>query len=141
SVKNGELYGGNIQNRAFQTAIEDGTSISSPGSTSAVIGTPSNRRPLVVIRFDRDDVDYQQALYTAVSRTLERNPTAAFDLIAVTPAGGSPAQSALNSSAARRSAEKVLRALSDMGLPAERVTLSAMTSGDTQSNEVRIYMR
>jgi len=141
SVKNGELYGGSIQNRAFQTAIEDGTRISSPGSASALISTPSNRRPLVVIRFDRDDVDYQQALYTAVSRTLERNPTAAFDLIAVTPAGGSPAQAALNSSSARRNAEKVLRALSDMGLPAERVTLSAMTSGDTQTNEVRIYMR
>ncbi len=141
SVKNGELYGGGLQNQAFLTAIEDGTTITSPGSASAVISTPSNRRPLVVIRFDRDDVDYQQALYTAVSRALERSPSAAFDLIAVTPASSSPAQASLNSSAARRSAEKVLRALSDMGLPAERVTLSAMTSGEAQSNEVRIYMR
>ena len=41
------------------------------------------RRPLVVIRFDRANVPYEQALYTAVSRALERRPQALFDLVAV----------------------------------------------------------
>ncbi|MAG23835.1 MAG: hypothetical protein CMM09_07200, partial [Rhodospirillaceae bacterium] len=103
--------------------------------------SPTNRRPLVVIRFDRKNVNYQQALYTAVNRAISRRPDAAFDLVAVTPSGGSPTQLSINSNSARRSAEEVLRALSDMGLPAERVKLSAMSSGEAQTNEVRIYLR
>jgi len=35
----------------------------------------------------------------------------------------------------------VLRSLSDMGLPADRVSLSATTSTSVQSNEVQIYVR
>jgi hypothetical protein len=41
----------------------------------------------------------------------------------------------------KRNAESVLRSLSDMGLPLDRVRLSAMTSGQAASNEVHIYVR
>ena len=37
--------------------------------------------------------------------------------------------------------ESVLRALSDMGMPLDRVRLSAITSGEAASNEVHIYVR
>jgi hypothetical protein len=48
---------------------------------------------------------------------------------------------ALAASNAKRQAETVLRSLTDMGLPAERVTLSASTSGSAQSNEVHVFVR
>ena len=102
---------------------------------------PDSRKPLVIIRFDRKNVDYQQALYTAVNRTLSRSPAAAFDLVAVTPSGGSSAQLSKNSYSAQHSAEEVLRALADMGLPAERIKLSAMSSDEALTNEVHIYLR
>ena len=48
---------------------------------------------------------------------------------------------ALHSDASKRNAESVLRSLTNMGLPPDRVTLSATTSTSVQSNEVQIYVR
>jgi hypothetical protein len=99
------------------------------------------RKPLVVIRFRRQNVAYEDALYNAVSRALERRPGAVFDVVAVAPVASSSSQVAVNSRAAKRDAESVLHTLTDMGLPAERVALSATTSANVASNEVEIYVR
>ncbi len=95
----------------------------------------------MVIRFDRSKVPYQQALYNAVSRVLERRPAAVFDLVAVAPASGGKARVALNSNKARRHAEEVLRALIEMGLPVARVAVSAKTMAAAKTNEVHVYLR
>jgi hypothetical protein len=86
-------------------------------------------------------VEYEQALYSAVSQALERRPQAGFDLIAVAPGQGSAAQVARGANRARRSAESVLRSLTAMGLPPSRVNLSAGTSGQAQTAEVHVYVR
>ena len=135
AVKNGELYGTSLVNRAF--AQSQALASATAQSSGPVIG----ERPLVVIRFDRPDIPYQQALYNAVSRALERKPNASFDLVAVTPKRGSAAQTAINSTQTKRNAEAVLRTLADMGLPANRVKLSATTSPDVEANEVQIFVR
>lgn len=134
AISNGEIYGTSLGNRAYAGPVAAAPS-SAPGSGLAT------GRPLVVIRFDRPNVQYEQALYEAVSRALERRPSAAFDLVAVAPAGGTPAEVALNSNNARRNAETVLRTLTNMGLPADRVSLAATTSPAAQSSEVHLYVR
>lgn len=139
AIKNGELLGSSLSNRAFATASPSPSRAAPAIARSGLPG--SVRRPLVVIRFDRQNVQYEQALYTAVSRALERRPNAMFDLVAVAPSRGSAAQVTVASNRAKRSAEQVLRSLSDMGLPADRVRLSALTSGSAQSNEVHVYVR
>jgi hypothetical protein len=131
-ISNGELYGTSLATRAY---VAPAAPASPPGAGLA------SGRPLVVIRFDRQNVEYQQALYEAVSTALERRPNAAFDLVAVSPAGGTPAEVALNSNAARRNAEAVLRTLTNMGLPPDRVSLAATTSPQAQTNEVHIFVR
>jgi len=136
AVKNGELYGTSLVNRAF---AQSQALASAAAQQSA--GPALGERPLVVIRFDRPNIQFQQALYNAVSRALERKPNASFDLVAVSPKRGSPAQMALNSTQSKRSAESVLRTLADMGLPANRVKLSSRASQDVESNEVQIYVR
>jgi hypothetical protein len=140
SIKNGEIYGASLANRAYQPAPL--ASLAPPPTNS---GRKSfaieNREPLVVIRFDRADVPYQQALYTAVSKALERRPQAQFDLVAVASGQGNAGQSAINQSQSRRNAERVLRTLTDMGLPPERVNLSATTSAQVATNEVQIFVR
>jgi predicted nucleic acid-binding protein len=135
AVKNGELYGTSLVNRAF--AQSQALASATAQSAGPVVG----ERPLVVIRFDRPNIQYQQALYNAVSRALERKPNASFDLVAVSPKRGSPAQAALNSTQSKRNAESVLRTLADMGLPGNRVKLSSRASQDVESNEVQIFVR
>ena len=139
AIKNGEPYGSNLANRAYSTAAPF-TSAAPVASARRPVGR-AQRRPLVVIRFDRPNVAFEQALYTAVSRALERRPTAGFDVVAIAPNRGSPAQVTVASLTSKRNAEAVLRSLSDMGLPLDRVRLSATTSGGAQTNEVHIYVR
>ena len=95
----------------------------------------------MVIRFDRNNVEFRQALYAAISTALERRPQSTFDLVAVAPNMGSPADVALAANASKRHAEPVLQALGEMGLPSNRVTLSSTTSPSVQTNEVHIYVR
>jgi hypothetical protein len=137
AIKNGEFFGASLASRSYNmpTAVSPATA---SGPTSSMRG----RRPLVVIRFDRPNVKYQQALYSAVSQALQRRPNATFDLVAVTPLqAGSTARVALDANAARRNAQAVLRSLTDMGLPPSRVALSATTANDASSNEVRLFVR
>jgi hypothetical protein len=141
-IKNGELFGNGLANRAFapasiQGAPARGGTRRAENPASGAIG----HRPLVVIRFDRPNPAYEQALYTAVSRAMERRPNAVFDLVAVSPTKGSQAQVALSSASAKRQAETVLRSLTEMGLPPDRVTLSSETSASAQTNEVQLFVR
>jgi hypothetical protein len=140
AIKNGELYGQSLGNRAYASAAPSG-SLPPPGSTGARSFAAENRRPLVVIRFDRPNPPYEQALYSAVSRALERRPSAAFDLVAVAPNRGSPAQVTQAQTRSKRHADQVLRVLTDMGLPQNRVSVSSTTSPETAVNEVHIYVR
>jgi len=133
SIKTGEILGASLTNRALNAATGGAQRQRRSRSTLG-------RRPLVVIRFDRPDVAYEQALYSAVSRALERRPNATFELVAVAPTSGGAARIALNTNKARRSAESVLGSLQRMGMPAERVGLSARTSQTAQTNEVHLYL-
>jgi len=137
AIKNGEILGNSLANRAYATAAPI---VAGGVKKSGLIGT-AGRRPLVIIRFDRPKVSYQQALYTAVNHVLNRRSQAGFDLVAVASGQGSAAQVTVASNKSKRNAEKVLRSLSEMGLPLQRVRLSAMTSRDAKSNEVHLYVR
>jgi len=134
AVKNGELFGSSLSNRAFGNAAP----IRGAGNT---VGNLGNRRPLVVIRFDRPNVPYQEPLFTAVREALNRRPGAVFDVVSIVPQRGTPAQVALNANQARRNAEQVVQNLTQMGLPSDRLSLSSTSSGTAVNNEVRIYVR
>ncbi len=134
-IKSGEIYGGSLLNVAMASS---GSGI---GVTAGAPLSTAGRRPLVVVRFDRKDVPYQQALYNAVSRVLEQRPNAVFDLVAVAPSAGGQARVALNTNKSRRHAEAVLRSLIEMGLPPTRVAVSARTQSGARTNEVHLYLR
>jgi hypothetical protein len=102
---------------------------------------PGQRRPLVTIRFDRPHIAFEQALYAALSRALARRPDASFDLVAVSPSSGDAAQVSRYANEAKRNAQNVMHALSRMGLPAERLALSAMTSERVRTSEVQLFVR
>jgi hypothetical protein len=139
SIKNGELHGSSLMARAFASGTQPTTfSTSSTPRRGFVAG---GRQALVVIRFDRPNVPYQQALYTAVSKTLQVRPDANFDLVAVTPSQGNASEQAMAQSTIKKHTNGVLKTLMDMGLPASRISLSASSSSNTASNEVHIYIR
>ncbi len=132
AVKNGEMYGQSLSNRAFTTV---------PVTAMQQQGVGGARRPLVVIRFDNPNVEYEQALYTALKGALDRKPDAVFDLVAIAPTKGATGQSAVKSTTTKRHADQVLRSMSNMGLPGNRVTTSQTSSDTLDATEIQIYVR
>lgn len=133
-IRQGESLGSSLLDAAVTGRGQGANQVASPADTTG-------RRPLVVIRFDRPNVPYQQALYTAVSRALETHPTAVFDLVAVAPSAGGSARVAINTNKAKRHAEDVKRSLVEMGLPPTRVAVSSKTLAAAKTNEVHLYVR
>jgi hypothetical protein len=137
AIKNGQLYGSSLNGQTgFAPAAYE------PAEPAAAPFTAvSSDAALVTIRFDKPNVNYEGALYAAVKSALDRSPDASFDVVAVSPSGSTPGQQALSASTARRNAEQVLRSLSNMGLPAGRVRLSASTSATARTGEVQVFVR
>ncbi|MDO8607328.1 MAG: hypothetical protein Q7R40_12395 [Phaeospirillum sp.] len=129
-IKNGALFAGGLGNRI--NASYDAT----PARVMA-----SGEMPLVTIRFDRPNVNYEPALYAAIKSALDRRPNATFSVVAVSPVGSTPGQQALSASTAKRNADSVLRSLTNMNLPASRVSATSTTSANAGSGEVQVFVR
>lgn len=100
AVTNGDLYGRSLSNRPFAQAVAYNGAAANFSANSGDMGAqqpmqqqaalPAGGRPLAKIKFDRADVEYEQAVYIAVNEALERYPNARFDLVAVHPHRGMP---------------------------------------------------
>jgi hypothetical protein len=125
SIKSGELYGGGLS-----------VPTSFGGSSAAVGGSP-----LVVIKFDRPNVDYQQILYAALNQALQNRPGAGFQVVAVAPTRGTAASVQMAQTTARRHAQDVVRSMTDMGVPATRLNVASTTDPGANASEVRVFVR
>jgi hypothetical protein len=132
AIKNGELYGADLGAAPIATAAGGPV----PASMLAMAGTP-----LVVIRFDRPGVDYQQILYAALTQALQARPSAGFSVVAVSPTRGTAAAVQLAQTSAKNHAQEVLRSMTDMGVPASRLAVASATDPAATSSEVRVFVR
>ena len=127
SIKSGELYGGGM-----------GVSM---GGGGALQMASSGGTPLVVIKFDRPGVDYQQILYAALNQALQNRPSAGYQVVAVSPTRGTAASVQIAQSTARRHAQDVMRSMTDMGVPATRLNVASTTDPGASASEVRVFVR
>lgn len=144
AVANGDFYGRSLAKRPFSGApAYDSSSAGMAAAPVAPVASAglSGPRPLAKIKFDRPDVSYEEPVYLAVNEALKRYPDARFDLVAVTPTQGNAAQVAIESTKARRNAEEVLRTLTQMGLPHDRIDLSYSKSAQAATNEVHLFVK
>jgi hypothetical protein len=124
AIKSGDFYGGGVI-----------------GSLGGGMQTASAGAPLVVVKFDHPDVDYQQILYAALNQALQNRPGANFQVVAVSPTRGSAASVQIAQSTARRHAQDVMRSMTDMGVPATRLNVASTTDPSATSSEVRVFVR
>lgn len=131
AIRSGEFFGPGLAARAFNAGP----------SARTVAALPSGSRPLVVVRFDRNNPNFEQALYTAVNRALELRPQATFDIVGVAASGGGGGGAAIATANVRRQAEQVMRSLIDMGMPTQRLRLSASSDSSLTASEVHVFVR
>lgn len=134
AIKNGQLYSSALTGGRAAAAMPAAFDAPMPAARGGDMA-------LVTIRFDRANVNYESALYTAVKGALDRRPSASFDVVAVSPTGSTPGAQALGATSVRRNAESVVRSLTNMGLPANRIRVSQTTSPAVNSGEVQVYVR
>jgi hypothetical protein len=131
AVRTGEFYGPGLSARA-----------NGPAAANARAAAPAPAaRPLVTIRYDRPNPAFEQSLYAAATRALEARPQATFDIVGVAATGGGAGDAAMATANARRQAEQVMRALVDMGMPADRVRLQSRSDARATANEVQVFVR
>ena len=134
-ITNGELFGRSLTNQYYRRVTD-------PLSGAGVDRLRSEgKRPLAVIRFNQQNVDYQQPVYSALNDAIRINPDAQFEVIAVAPDEGTSAELALATTQAKQKAEDVVRTLSNMGLPNGKMLVSASRSTEADSTEIHIYVR
>jgi len=97
------------------------------------------RAPLMVIRFDRFTERYEEALYRAISQTLDAQPNATFTIEGVTPEASLPAGTAERLNAVRRHVEDVQRSMLAFGLTPTRITTLSQATVQAPVEEIRIY--
>jgi prefoldin subunit 5 len=124
AIKSGDFYGGGVT-----SSLGAGPAVASAGA------------PLVVVKFDRPNVDYQQVLYAALNQALQNRPGANFQVVAVSPTRGTAASVQMAQSTARRHAQDVMRTMTDMGVPATRLNVASTTDPNATSSEVRVFVR
>ena len=125
SIKSGDFYGGGV----VGNSLGGGMQMASAGV------------PLVVVKFDHPDVDYQQILYAALNQALQNRPGANFQVVAVSPTRGTAASVQIAQSTARRHAQDVMRSMTDMGVPATRLNVASTTDPSATTSEVRVFVR
>ena len=131
AIKAGELYGAELGAPALVAA----------GPVTVPESLATSGTPLVVIRFDHPNVDYQQILYAALQQALQTRPGAGFAIVAVSPTRGNAAAVQLAQTAAHRHAEEVMRSMTDMGVPVSRMTVASATDPRATASEVRVFVR
>ena len=131
AIKNGELYGADLGSPM----------ITASGGAPRASSFAYSGTPLVVIRFDHPDVDYQQILYAALQEALQTRPGAAFSIVGVSPTRGTATSVQLAQTAAHRYAQEVLRSMTDMGVPASRLAVASATDPAVSTSEVRVFVR
>ena len=140
AIRNGEAMGTGILNRSF-LAAQALADVGPPDQQLEVPKVNISGLPLVVIRFDDPDINYEKTLFDAIGITVDKKPDANFGLVAVAPIGKNEAETRINSSKVKKYAERVLRSLVSFGLPSKKVALTAKTSGDVVVPEVHIYVQ
>ncbi len=95
------------------------------------------KKPLAVVKFNKEDVDYKPAISQAVNAAMNRKPNAEFEVVAVSPAGGSMASKI----ATKNNATEVFNFIIQQGVSADKISISAKTSEKVKSAEVQVFVK
>lgn len=132
-IQNGGLSAGRVQSSVGVPALP--ATLMSPAAQLPDANL-AGRRPLMVIRFNKKNVAYEQALYKAVKAALDKRPNTVFEVVAVSPANAKSGEFE-----AAKNADAVRNSLTAMGLPDSRIYSSKTKSASIQTTEVHLYLK
>lgn len=108
--------------------------------TQPALPPTDQRTPLVTIGYDNPDPPYHEMLGYAVHAAEARDAAVQYDVFAVVPAKGSPAQQVQDAGAAQQDAVGVMKSIMALGVPATRIHLGVRADPAIAVNQVRVYV-
>jgi hypothetical protein len=96
--------------------------------------------PLVVIRYNQPKVFYQRQLYNAVARAVAIKPDVTFEVVSFVPQTGDSDRDEVLQSRATQQTTTLLRDMTGMGIPQERIRVSREAVNDATQHEIYIYV-
>jgi hypothetical protein len=94
--------------------------------------------PIAVFRINEQE-DFEQNLFGAISATLDKSPKSRFTLVGVSSSAGNPSEQAERAANVRKDVSKVISSLVSMGMPADRLSVSALSASSVENTEIRLY--
>ncbi len=129
-------FGGTVSTPPTKSSGEAQKSDLSTVTKQAKVVPVNYDNAILVIKFDDSNFDYSAALFESISGALEQMPSAGFEVVAVSPTGGSS-----YADRARSKAADVFSKIVEMGVPTERLSIASSTSSTAQAEEVHIYLK
>lgn len=114
-----------------------GNAAQSAAFSPVMRGTP----PLVVIRFDKSNVAYEKPLYEAMNAALAKQPDAMFYVVGITPPQTTAKELVDAQAKSAENVTKVVKAMTQMGLPESRISVSSTMNSIANDSEVRVFVR
>jgi len=105
--------------------------------TPAASAAVTAGKPLFTAKFNKSNVNYKDGLQQAVRQAKAAKPTVKFNIVAVTPASASR----LTKQSAQTHASTIFKEIIEMGVGADKISLSSKSSADANSAEVQIFVK
>jgi len=102
-------------------------------SDAAPLIAPHTAKPLMTIKFNRPDVNYEQPLNGVVAQVLKRYPDASFELVAMS--------NAMTDTRALEKAQIIATRLVSLGVVVDRITQSFSYNPGSVNPEVHIFLK
>ena len=109
-------------------------------SALSMIQVSAAEIPLVVIRFNQQNVRYSKQLYTAISRAVEIKPSVSFELVSYIPATGNQGLNIKHQKRASSEVAGIMKTLTSMGIPSSRIKHSKQPDGEIKFHESHLYV-
>ena len=98
-------------------------------------------KPLMVIRYNQDNIYYQKPLYNVVSKTLQVKPNAQITFVSKIPVTGQPEKDSRLEEEAHTNWQNVLQTLNDIGLPERQMSMRFEKSTHIADNEILVFVQ
>ena len=121
-----------VNNVPFSAVSNVRSSAYAPVSSAVASG-----KPLFTAKFNKSNVNYHDGLRQAVRQAQSAKPSVRFNVVAVSPVGGSQ----LSKKNAQNHAGTIFKEMVEMGVGADRISLSARSSDEVASSEVQIFVK
>lgn len=97
--------------------------------------------PLVIIRFNQQQVVYQDQLYNAVVQAVQTKPSVIFSVVGIAPVGRDAATNAKLMENTRYYTQRINDDLLKMGVNPQQVRFNVETSAHVENEEVQIFVQ